>query len=416
MNLPIWVGYLVFFLLPTFLWLLVVAGAKRKGVKARAWAVIAGSDNRLSLSRLQAFAWTLIIFGSFAAAMAIHTKILAANPKDLNDAQAVVKTATENADKLKPNVATTATAAKAANDLYNAAQVALREAETKLAGLAADASPESKQQAQRAVDDSRINLKAKVDTKASADRTAAEAKADSEKADQDLKSAVARAKSYEWVGIPAALLALAGIAIGSGVFSSLISAVNAEDKTACVTSLGALPQANLKEHAPDANPTKNPNALSIRGKDFGTSGTVRLNNERLPILLWKNDGAEILVDVKDGVSYKTLTVDTANGKLSYDLTGQMPGLTLGLPKIDYEFSDFFRDDKDPSVFSLMKFQMFGWTFIAIVIYVYLFLADLRPDLESLPVVPASIVILTGLSQGGYLSGKAVSGMEKPGGN
>jgi hypothetical protein len=58
----------------------------------------------------------------------------------------------------------------------------------------------------------------------------------------------------------------------------------------------------------------------------------------------------------------------------------------------------------------MKFQMFGWTIIAIVIYVYLFLADLRPSLESLPVVPASIVILTGLSQSGYLTGKAVSSM------
>ena len=83
---------------------------------------------------------------------------------------------------------------------------------------------------------------------------------------------------------------------------------------------------------------------------------------------------------------------------------------MGLPKIYYEFSDLFRDDKNPSGFDLMKFQMFGWTLIAIVIYVYLFLADLHPTIESLPVVPASIVILTGLSQSGYLTGKAVSSM------
>ncbi len=52
--------------------------------------------------------------------------------------------------------------------------------------------------------------------------------------------------------------------------------------------------------------------------------------------------------------------------------------------------------------------MFGWTFVAVVIYVYLFLTDMRSNLTSLPVVPQDIVILTGLSQAGYLTGKGVS--------
>jgi len=61
----------------------------------------------------------------------------------------------------------------------------------------------------------------------------------------------------------------------------------------------------------------------------------------------------------------------------------------------------------------MKFQMFGWTLIAILIYGYLFLSSISASMTELPTVPESIVVLTGLSQGGYLAGKAVSNMNKP---
>jgi hypothetical protein len=408
MNLPLPVGYLVFFLLPVFLWLLVVAFVPRHGFKARAFALISGSDNRLSLSRLQAFAWTLVIFGSFGAAMSIHKKINAGSPADIDKAQAQVKAATDKADSLKPNVATTAATAKAANDAYLAADTALKEAETKFNTLPAGTTPENKAKAQQAVDDAQGNLNAKTQTKTNADKAAEDAKAAVEQANKDVTTTVALADSYKWVDLPAALLALAGIAIGSGVFSSLISGVNGEDKTACVTSLDSIPQADLKAHIPDAQAGTNQNALSIIGKDMGSDGAVRLDRDRVPILFWKSDGTQIIVDVHDGVPYRTLTVDTGNGKLCYALEGKTPGLILGLPKVYYEFSDLFRDDKNPSSLDLMKFQMFGWTVVAIVIYVYLFLADLRPDLASLPLVPASIVALTGLSQGGYLTGKAVS--------
>src|SRR5206468_1319805 len=41
---------------------------------------------RLSLSRLQAFLWTLVIFGAFASAMAIHTTIRFATQQEKDDA------------------------------------------------------------------------------------------------------------------------------------------------------------------------------------------------------------------------------------------------------------------------------------------------------------------------------------------
>ncbi len=74
MNLNEKYGWLVFFLVPMLLWLLAGGAAMWKGRKSPFLAYIAGSDNRLSLSRLQAFLWTLVIFGAFAAAMAVHAK------------------------------------------------------------------------------------------------------------------------------------------------------------------------------------------------------------------------------------------------------------------------------------------------------------------------------------------------------
>ena len=71
--------------------------------------------------------------------------------------------------------------------------------------------------------------------------------------------------------------------------------------------------------------------------------------------------------------------------------------------------DLFRDDKSPDNLDLMKFQMFGWTVIAIVFYSYLFLRQIVPTLTALPEVPNGIVILTGLSQSGYLAAKGISG-------
>jgi len=107
-----------------------------------------------------------------------------------------------------------------------------------------------------------------------------------------------------------------------------------------------------------------------------------------------------------------LIVDTGNGKLCYKMQGVVPNLNLAGTVSYYEFADLFRDDKNPRNLDLMKFQMFAWTFVAIFIYAWLFLSELHDHIETLPRVDASIVLLTGLSQTGYLTGKAVSNMNK----
>jgi hypothetical protein len=303
MNWPTGIGWVVFICVPVLIWLLGALANRGHGFSARALGFVVGSDNRLSLSRLQAFLWTLIIFGSYFAAMAIHSD---------------------------------------------------------------------------------IGVKGK------------------------------------WVQIPGALLALAGISIGSGVFSSLIAAVNGDQTTARITSLASISRTDTSfgpggefEKAPKP---QNPNGLVITGVALGDGGKVRVRlkgkgTSTLPILMWKADGTKILVDVPDAQAYHALTLETPNGKLTYELSGQTPNLVLGREKINYEFADLFRDDKNPENLSLMKFQMFGWTVIAIFIYVYLFLGHLDANIPTLPNLDASIATLTGVSQAGYLAGKGVSNVQ-----
>ena len=80
--------------------------SKRNGWKAKAFAFIAGSDNRLSLSRLQVLAWTLVIFGSFTAAMVIHNPIAIGTAAEqtkavADEAEAVKKLAMMKTDLVK---------------------------------------------------------------------------------------------------------------------------------------------------------------------------------------------------------------------------------------------------------------------------------------------------------------------------
>jgi hypothetical protein len=304
MNWPASIGWLAFVAVPLLLWLLGFLASRGHGFAASALAFVVGSDGRLSVSRLQAFLWTLVIFGSWFAAMAVHSNI---SPKD------------------------------------------------------------------------------------------------------------------PWVQIPGPLLALAGVAVGSGVFSSLIAAVNGDETTARIVSLAAVPQNDCKfspgGEFQNVQKPRNPNALLIVGVDLGNGGKVRARlkgkgRRTLPFLLWKADGTGILLDVPDGQAYQELTIETPNGKLTYELSQQMPNFILGRQRINYEFADLFRDDKNPENLSLMKFQMFGWTVIAIFIYVYLFLGlhHLTPSITSLPNVDPNIAVLTGVSQTAYLAGKGVSNL------
>lgn len=308
MGLPKWLGYVLFFVVPTFLWLLAAAAAWRRNFRYPFLAYIGGSDGRASLARLQAFMWTMIIFGAFAAAMAIH-KVKAG----------------EAVETLRP--------------------------------------PGEQVQAQ---------------------------------SDQD------KDKS-KWVAIPPELLLLAGIAISSGVFSSLIAVVTGEEKTAMVKSLTKKNSPDVRDLIAEGSPTGE--VLVIEGENFGSkAGSVRLSRAILRVYAW--DDKKIIVNALDPTG-RTLIVDTSNGKACAEVKGTGPEYELQ-PVIYYELVDLFRDDKSPGVMSLMKFQMFAWTLVATVIYSILFLKELDQYMTQLPTAPATIAALTGISQAGYLAGKGAS--------
>ena len=217
---------------------------------------------------------------------------------------------------------------------------------------------------------------------------------------------------------------LAGIAIGSGIFSSLIAAKTGEDKTAGVKNLtptvipdpirdkfDSKTESDKNEvkkflsQPPPLPPSSPPtvNELVIAGRDFGDKGSVKINRTVVLTPHWSDDF--IVVDNPPPLAKKgnTLTIESPNGKLTHRLE---EGFSLGDPIINHEFIDLFRDDKNPNQLDLMKFQMFGWTVIAIFIYIWIFLSGLTAVISELPKVDQSIVILTGLSQTGYLAGKA----------
>src|SRR5215217_6254074 len=267
--------FLVFFAAMAALWLLGFLAAKYLGRKSLI-VFIGGDDDRLSLSKAQAFSWTLIIMSSYLAAMAVHKKFLPSDP---------------------------------------------------------------------------------------------------------------------WIEIPEALLALAGIVFASGVFSSVISAVKEEKRTAEVSSLSFVSS-----------------SLTISGIALGRNkGAVRIVGDDgkrwdLSVLHWDdqlisvgvnpqiekrvfalltsaaNQANSQVASLKGSVLKKplrqkpvlpVLIVDTQNGKACYRFDFDGTTATLREPIIYYEFIDFFRDDQNPSVLSIMKYQMFAWTVIAIVIYTFI---------------------------------------------
>lgn len=64
-------------------------------------------------------------------------------------------------------------------------------------------------------------------------------------------------------------------------------------------------------------------------------------------------------------------------------------------------------------FSITRFQMFSWTIVALLIFLstfFVLMANLPSDLTKLdlPDVSSTLVALTGISQGAYLTGKGLS--------
>src|SRR5262249_42712819 len=115
--------------------------------------------------------------------------------------------------------------------------------------------------------------------------------------ERDKAEVAFNANTTDWVQIPNTLLALAGIALGSGVFSSLIAGVNSEAKTACVTSLAVVTPEALKARFAEANAPASHQPLIIEGTELGTSGRVRTGKSVLPLLYWSKDGKAVAVDI-----------------------------------------------------------------------------------------------------------------------
>jgi hypothetical protein len=316
-------GIVVFFAVPLILWLIGAIAARRLGRDHALLVVISGTDGRLSVSRLQALLWTLVIFGAYAAAMAVSDSV--------------------SVDK--------------------------------------------------------------------------------------------------WIKIPGPVLQLAAISLASGVFSSLIASQKRDGKTSSFmsgpnVSVGPIPHDGGQQGSATAGATGNLSEmlviLSTNGADFGSKvGRVRLGKERLGISKWANNEITAVIPrgstapselqkamddyaaaAAKGEAHKVVTeqmlfIDTENGKVCFPLFGSLDHPMVGVPTKCYEFADLFRDDSSPDSFDLLKFQMFGWTVVAIAVYVVLFLSNLNDIKDSLPTVDSTIALLTGISQTGYLAGKAI---------
>jgi hypothetical protein len=516
---PLRLGLILFFLAPLVIWVIVflIAGIKNN-YKFKFFGLIVGNDNRLSLSKLQALAWTLVIFGSYFAAMAVHKPI---NPNVQLEADSAKNQAEIAVNKVK-SLATDLELAKTnlatATQEKTVADKAYTEAKDKSNKLEADATAtsEAKESAKTEAAKKAEELSKKTTNHNNASKNLEEVQksiSDAEKSAQTAKeyaeTTAKQAFSESWIDIPLVLLALAGIAIGSGVFSSLISAVNGEKQTAEITSIKEISAADFNNRTNSIVSNSN-NLLKLVGNNFGTKkGSVRFGqnyrlSQSVPILDWNSNGNEIIVDVTSDVR-NILIIDTTNGKLTYQLKNSfivdsneekklldelkvaeqkvkqlettkavqekalseaeaklkeipddaanqtakeeaqqavntwkqvlepyikadkdVENLKMELRKFDkndvlnlrldeetssYEFADLFRDDKNPINLDLMKFQMFGWNLIAIFIYSWLFLQHLTDSIISLPLVPDTIAILTGVSQTGYLASKGVSGIK-----
>jgi hypothetical protein len=433
-------SYVVFFVVPFLFWWVLTRVLQRG--RARTWsAVVTGNDGRLSLSRLQAFAWTLIILGSFCAAMTVRpwpvladkTEI-AARETALKEAKTKLDAAAVAVESATAEMLTASANLIAPRRLRDEAQAAKMLADTNAKAAAEDAKVAAEKARtappanEVAATDALKTAEAKATTAEVAATAATNVLAIRQKALSDValkaqehedkvKTLIAmreavgkqhdtartRFRRTHWVRIPLELLALAGISLATGVFAAAISASGSTNAPPAVTSVERMA-------APDTLPPGWPaglkNVVEITGTSFGTSGDVRLNQNYVRWLSWGE--AKIVIEPAD--KYETLTVDTPNGKVSHKLAA---GPKLGEPVVIHESADLFREDNNPRIFSMTKFQMFAWTVVAIVFYVCVLFSNLNADIDTLPVVDATLVLLTGLSVGGYLGGKAASNMSPP---
>jgi hypothetical protein len=399
-------GRIVFVIVPVALWLLFAVIVHRRGFWGKLLPLIAGRDNRLSLSRAQALTWSLVIFGSYAAAMAIHTPLRPARAEEVRHSDSLAVQA-----RIRQRAAEDDFTRKAADTVNAARATSTARRDSAEAAIKADAGAEDGPrqlaraevalrvaQAREAIGRSEVRLAEAAVNAASADTRAAEL----------------RVAELDWVEIPGVLLLLAGLTIGSGVLSSLISSATGENKTVCVLRIGEPTAAELAGWSLSGQARE---YLAIGGKDFGSTGRVRFGRvpEGRRLVFAVNDFANtpvwedqrVVARLPSAADYNVLVVDSPNGKVAFSISGGPAGFTLGPARTWYEASDLFRDDKSPDHFDIMKFQMFGWTLIAVGAYVGQVWTSLSPTLTSLPAVDESIVALTGVSLAAYLGSKSL---------
>lgn len=102
----------------------------------------------------------------------------------------------------------------------------------------------------------------------------------------------------------------------------------------------------------------------------------------------------------------------------YNLSvAQLAARPNSLPRLSTMLMEKVTDDpNDPTMKpTTTRFQMFAWTFIAIIIYLVIFFSTISSklsnieDLTSVPDINLTLVTLMGLSQGVYVAGKFANG-------
>jgi hypothetical protein len=446
MQLNSQLSVIAFFLVPFFVWMLAALTAWRKAGDQRlskklamtATAFVAGADGRLSLSRLQAFAWTLVIFGAYAAAFVVHVPYTVGTAAESAKADTTFRTAKSALERIESSRDDLAAKSGINSETLKELQLALDDSARYLKKLEAERGADPAADAARAAHVATmratlLDLTARVQAASQAvkeDRAKLTA-ANSERsiAAASLMKYKVRSAELRWVSIPVALLALAGLSIGTGVFSSLISNVSGEDKNACVTAVQSLPYSELdKTQFPELGTARSPSwpCAMIYGRDLGKSGYVRFGSTYADVLYWASNERLIIVqmppgfvkaqtpDIDDTKVRGQLVVDTPNGKRVYAIQSIGGALSLGESATSYDWLDLFRDDRNPAALALTKFQMFGWTVVALLMYSYTVTRIIAGEdaayLSALPDVDSSLVVLMGVSQAAYLIGKAVSGV------
>jgi hypothetical protein len=405
-------GIVLLFAVPLLFWLL-LTGIAQRGRRRVFSAVVTGHDGRLSLSRLQAFLWTMLIAGAYCSAMAVHPRISISSEKDKAKLEA-----SYNAANAKLAAAETAFMAKEAEafskkvdaeanaERVETARKRLRVAQDTPAKLPDPRLTPTQQAAVKAQQQATLKTAEDVLTAALLAKDAADdayeqvaramslAKRDRTSSQQTNDAAKMSFRQTQWVRIPSELLALAGISLATGVFASVISAVGSNSNAPA-------------QAPPDITGIafNGPNdELTVTGTNFGTEGELRLNGRGMPDPKWTT--TQIIVAVNPAANYSKLTVDTPNGKETHAIASR----ALGPPISVLEWRDLLREDTNPAKFSMTKFQMLGWTIIAIFFFAVILVRNLNPAIDSLPTIDSTIVLLTGLSQGGYLGGKIAANM------